>query len=539
MRRFAILLSLLALLCFNSQLFGQGTVTPNIGLEIPAYQQTNWQIPLNYDLSQLDLYLSGNLPLPALSAASIEGVTIVDGVKNATIGSAYNAVPSSGGIVYIPSGTYSVPLGSLVISKPVLFVCENPKTTVINFTGSSGVGFLFNYSTTPSAGDYRDWGSFGVVNCQLLGPGGYGPSSSSSNAGTAIQVGDSTDSAIGAYFSKILVSGFQHSMAWNSSGAPSWGTKCDHCTFLSNTQDIDYTNPEGIENVEFDHSVFATFFNSMPTNDIDVEGGGAANFTFNSCSFDSVQLSLSTGVVNLTNPHFEINTGITTAVPMINQTGGYLLGYGMQLYQDNASGGGVPTTLVEGSAGGVTIDGFYASTAGSIAHEFLFSGSITAYIQGSNRQGAWTGSDVGWSSSQWAHIENVDGSIVNIDSSFDFPNLLISPAQPTISSGFGTSACIGASSSGSTCSGTVNNSTGFQINVGSGGTANTGVIAMNATAQNGWNCTFTDLTTHSNFPQQIPSGSSTTVVEVGGFNSSGAATAWGANDVLNATCVAR
>jgi len=46
----------------------QTTVTPNIGLQVPAFNQPNWQVPLNYDLNRLDLLLSGNLVLPPITS---------------------------------------------------------------------------------------------------------------------------------------------------------------------------------------------------------------------------------------------------------------------------------------------------------------------------------------------------------------------------------------------------------------------------------------------------------------------------------------
>jgi hypothetical protein len=43
------------------------TTTPNIGLQIPAFNQPNWQVPINYDLNLLDLMLGGVIPMPALA----------------------------------------------------------------------------------------------------------------------------------------------------------------------------------------------------------------------------------------------------------------------------------------------------------------------------------------------------------------------------------------------------------------------------------------------------------------------------------------
>lgn len=58
--------------------------TPNIGLEIPAQNSTRWDIPINYDMTQLDLYLSGNLGIPGLL---VNGGIVANNttVNNATV----------------------------------------------------------------------------------------------------------------------------------------------------------------------------------------------------------------------------------------------------------------------------------------------------------------------------------------------------------------------------------------------------------------------------------------------------------------------
>lgn len=115
-----LLMSLLGTASARGQTF---TLTPNIGLQVPGYNQANWQVPLNYDLNRLDALLSGNLTLPALNAATItganfcigsncisswpgavglgNGVQVIDaslqaGVASAKINLAIAALPSSG-----------------------------------------------------------------------------------------------------------------------------------------------------------------------------------------------------------------------------------------------------------------------------------------------------------------------------------------------------------------------------------------------------------------------------------------------------------
>lgn len=43
------------------------TVTPNIGLQVPGYNQPNWQVPTDFNWNLLDLMLGGIIPMPALA----------------------------------------------------------------------------------------------------------------------------------------------------------------------------------------------------------------------------------------------------------------------------------------------------------------------------------------------------------------------------------------------------------------------------------------------------------------------------------------
>lgn len=52
---------------------GNVTLTPNIGLQVPAVNQANWEVPLNYDLNLLDAILGGTIPFPLPYAAAIVG----------------------------------------------------------------------------------------------------------------------------------------------------------------------------------------------------------------------------------------------------------------------------------------------------------------------------------------------------------------------------------------------------------------------------------------------------------------------------------
>jgi hypothetical protein len=101
-------------------------------------------------------------------------------------------------------------------------------------------------------------------------------------------------------------------------------------------------------------------------------------------------------------------------------------------------------------------------------------------------------------------------------------------ASPTVSSGFGTSPSITGAST-----------IAFQVNVGTGGAATSGVIALGATASNGWTVDCTDITTTSaTVFMTKQTASSTTTATVGNFTTAGVAGAWAASDKLNCMAMA-
>lgn len=108
--------------------------------------------------------------------------------------------------------------------------------------------------------------------------------------------------------------------------------------------------------------------------------------------------------------------------------------------------------------------------------------------------------------------------------------MLKSATAPTILSGFGPSPSVASSNGTAT----------FRLNVGTGGTAKSGVIGM-PTAANGWNCHFDvfDPSSTNLRSQTVVTASSTYSVTVTNeLISSGAATAWPARTVLIGSCSA-
>jgi hypothetical protein len=102
---------------------------------------------------------------------------------------------------------------------------------------------------------------------------------------------------------------------------------------------------------------------------------------------------------------------------------------------------------------------------------------------------------------------------------FGIANPLLTNGSPSISSGFGTSPAILSQNGTST----------FRVNVGTGGVATSGVIALSLAAATGWNCQVTDMTTNIVTRQ---TASTTTTVTIT------AASAWTASDTLIFNCMA-
>lgn len=101
-----------------------------------------------------------------------------------------------------------------------------------------------------------------------------------------------------------------------------------------------------------------------------------------------------------------------------------------------------------------------------------------------------------------------------------------SATAPTISSGFGTSPTV-----------TGGNTAAFRINVGTGGTASSGVIGL-PTASTAWNCSCVDITTPATSAVIKQSGAGTTTTCPITNYVAGVATAWAASDILACMCAA-
>ena len=146
------------------------SVTPNIGLQLPAYNSSNWGTQLNYDLTRLDGYLSGGYTIPNLSISTLTTPTV-----NATVnGYQINGTAPLNHFL-IGNGTYyvdtaQIPAGSLPSSYTNFQLFGTPP--FIGFAATAG-GSNYAGLTSPSTGVF-DFGngtagnSSGTLNAATL-----------------------------------------------------------------------------------------------------------------------------------------------------------------------------------------------------------------------------------------------------------------------------------------------------------------------------------------------------------------------------------
>ena len=165
------------------------------------------------------------------------------------------------------------------------------------------------------------------------------------------------------------------------------------------------------------------------------------------------------------------------------------------------------------------LDGYLPLTAIGITTSSITSGSFVG-----------NGSNGGWSASEGTGANCATGAgkdCIYPDSTLhcDHANynnadrgcLQTQGLTPSINSGFGTSPSIVANAG----------SAFFQLNVGTGGSATSGVVTMGTTAAHGWVCNISDLNT--NIVTRETASSTTTVTVT-------AASAWTASDKLLFVC---
>jgi collagen type VII alpha len=192
------------------------------------------------------------------------------------------------------------------------------------------------------------------------------------------------------------------------------------------------------------------------------------------------------------------------------------------------------TSASSGSAGGLQINGSTAGSIKLISNTQNITGNYninipsgqtdTVMMLGLNQ--TMTGNLVmsGSFTTNSGSATTFNGN-VNFVSSVQYQGFVgVSATAPTIQSGFGTGA-------------TVTNARGtkrFQVNVGTGGTASSGVVGMPLTNQ-GWVCTAVDTNTSADNNVVSPTGTSNVTITNYG-RTTGTPTAWAASTIVWLNC---
>jgi hypothetical protein len=86
------------------------TTTPNIGLQIAAFNEASWQVPTNYNWNLLDLIFGGEVTVPALNVTTL--------------------IAGNAGSFILPPFTAEVPAGSVPGS---VYTLSYPPSALIGF----------------------------------------------------------------------------------------------------------------------------------------------------------------------------------------------------------------------------------------------------------------------------------------------------------------------------------------------------------------------------------------------------------------------
>lgn len=116
------------------------TTTPNVGLQIPGYNQANWQVPTNYNWNLLDQIFGGEVSVPAIDIGTIVISNIAALIAPSLVAEAPSGV--------VPGNAYTLSYAPVVMLG--VFVNGVYQRPGVDYTvgGSSGTLITLTTSTT-------------------------------------------------------------------------------------------------------------------------------------------------------------------------------------------------------------------------------------------------------------------------------------------------------------------------------------------------------------------------------------------------------
>jgi hypothetical protein len=299
---------------------------------------------------------------------------------------------------FLGGGTYTVPLGTLIFTQPTVFDGVSLKSTILIFTGGSGIAMNIQWNTV-STGSYQDW-SAGVRNIQLIGPAGI--SGTVGYAGTALSIGATGKSSLGVLFDNVLAAGFSLGQTWGDTTGLSWGTKTRYTAFYNNAQSVVFNAPNEVVNydtVTFSPNVSNGYQTSCFSATSAANGGGV---TFVNSHFDACQFNAANGTFTFDAlTHFENVTQNTTNPFMVFNGGGTGYINGTQFIQTRGSGS-VPPEFVQCVACKLTNSGSSFFSNATMTNAVLLDTSAEYHQMGPTSTGGITtpiGNTAGWTGS--------------------------------------------------------------------------------------------------------------------------------------------
>lgn len=139
MRKLLIAIAILVAVLTATGVFAQQTITSNIGLQIPAYQQVNWNVPISFDLNVLDTLLGGYMTLQTGATPAIvntdnwitanTGATTITNISNGFPGQTIR-------IICNPADIYTTIANSATISVNGTWSCASSLSISLSLIGN-------------------------------------------------------------------------------------------------------------------------------------------------------------------------------------------------------------------------------------------------------------------------------------------------------------------------------------------------------------------------------------------------------------------
>jgi hypothetical protein len=308
----------------------------------------------------------------------INPLTFTGSDLGAQINAAY-ATCTNGCRIVIPPGNFNVSTGIVISTKGVNASIECSGTST-NLTWTPTSGTMFEFASN-GAGTGNGWAS-GIKYCNLT-------NATSGTTANAVQFGvSSSDStgrtAQGAYIDNVQINGFNVQLDYESQA---WNITVMHSEFINFVTNAVFTDSSAVNMGESLNWLADTFANSLdvwkPSGFLIQNGGVIGNCI--GCNFDDVEVTSTTGTLNLTNAYFEDPGSVIRTTPWFSQ-GGVTTLTGFTAAEDDPTASVTqPCITVSGSLtwnGGILFGGGCATAVvvqESNGHTFI-SGAIDADI---------------------------------------------------------------------------------------------------------------------------------------------------------------